>query len=155
MKRLVIGTVLGGFAAYLYDPEFGVERRARLLSLLREGKAGALQASQAASPIVESAVESVRPVARRLSTAVRSVDLTQPIKRVQPAATLRRMLGGAAVGVVIVYFIDPMKGAARRQSALDAGRRVIGQVVTAIEPVPGRVSDRLAESFESFKSKAS
>jgi len=155
MKRLIIGTVLGGFAAYLYDPELGVERRARLLSLLREGKAGALQASQAASPIVESAVESARPLVRRMSSTMRSVDLAQPVKRVQPAATLRRMLGGAAVGVAIVYFMDPMKGAARRQKALDAGRRAIGQLVTAIEPVPGRVSDRLTESFESFRSKAS
>jgi hypothetical protein len=148
MKRLAVGAALGGLAAYLYDPEFGVERRARLSALLRES---VLQAGRAASPILEAAP----PLARRITKAVSSVDLMQPIKRVQPAASLRRMLGAAAVGGVIVYFMDPVKGSARRQSALDAGRRAARQLAIAIEPVPSRVGESLVGSFESFKSKAS
>jgi hypothetical protein len=151
MKRLAIGAALGGFAAYLYDPEFGVERRARLSSQLRAGRASALQAGRAASPIIESA----RPVARRMTNAVSRVDWTQPLKRVRPAATLRRMLGAAVVGGALVYFMDPVKGSQRRQSALEAGRRTARQLAIAVKPMPGRVSDRLADSIESFKSKAS
>ncbi|HVD47454.1 MAG TPA: hypothetical protein VNG70_09250 [Candidatus Limnocylindria bacterium] len=90
-----------------------------------------------------------------MTTALGHIDLTQPIRRIQPAASLRRMLGAAAVGGVIVYFMDPVKGSARRQSALDAGRRALRQLTIAIQPVPGRVSDLVAESFESFKAKAS
>ena len=151
MKRLAIGAALGGLAAYLYDPELGVERRAQLSSLLRESRDKALQAGRAASPIVESA----RPLAQRMTTALGHIDLPQPIRRIQPVASLRRMLGAAAVGGVIVYFMDPVKGSARRQSALDAGRRALRQLTIAIQPVPGRVSDLVAESFESFKAKAS
>jgi hypothetical protein len=151
MKRLAVGAALGGVAAYLYDPEFGVERRAQFTSLIREGKARALKVGQTASPIVESA----RPLAQRVTTSLGSIDLMQPIKRVQPLASLRKMLGAAAVGAAIVYFTDPVKGSARRKSAFDAGRRAFRQLAVAVEPMPGRVSDLVAESFETFKAKAS
>ena len=148
MKRLAIGAALGGLAVYLYDPEFGVGRRARLSSVLR---AGALQAGRTASPIVESA----RPVAERVGSAMSRVDWARPIELVRPATTVRRMLGGAAVGAALVYFLDPAKGSQRRQSALEAGRRAVRELTIAVKPVPGYVSDRMADSIDSFRSKAS
>ena len=139
---------MGGLAAYLYDPELGAERRAQMSSLLR---ARAQQVGRIATPMVEAA----RPAAVRMTDAVSRVDWKRPIEKVHPVATLRKMLGGAAVGAAFVYFLDPVKGSMRRQSALEAGRRAVREVSAVITPVPGIVRDRLADSVETLKSKAS
>ena len=151
MKRLAIGAALGGLAVYLYDPQMGGERRSRLSSLWAENRASALQAGRAASQTIESA----RPLARRMTRAVGRGDLAQAFERVRPAASLPRLVGAAAVGGALVYFMDPVKGSERRHSALDAARLALRQVAMAVEPLPGRVGDQVAGAVETVKSKVS
>jgi hypothetical protein len=151
MKRLAIGAALGGLAVYLYDPELGAERRARLSSLWMENSASALQAGRAASQTIESA----RPLARRMTKAVGRGDWAQAFGRVRPSASLPRLLGAAAVGGVLVYFMDPVKGSERRHAALDVARSALRQVAMVVEPLPGRVGDQVADTVETVKSKLS
>ena len=130
MNRFAIGAALGGVTAYLYDPALGGERRGRLSSFWRENQAGALQAGRAASQTIESA----RPLARRVTRAVGRRDLAQAFDRGRSKATLPGLLGAAAVGGAIVYFMDPVRGLERRQSTLDAGRHAFGKMAKTITP---------------------
>src|SRR5665213_84015 len=100
MKRLTMGAVLGGLAVYLFDPELGEERRERLSSIWRENRGSVVQAGRVAS----QAAESARPLARRMTKAV----------------SLPKLIGAAVIGGTLVYFLDPVKGSARRQRLLSA-----------------------------------
>jgi gas vesicle protein len=149
MKRLALGAALGGLAVYLYDPERGADRRARLSTLWSENRATAMEAGRAASQTIESA----RPLARRVSNAVSSKDWAQAFEKDRSAGSIPGLVGAAAVGGALVYFLDPAKGSERRQSALEAGRRAVQQLATAVKPLPGRVSDRIGDSVASVKSR--
>jgi hypothetical protein len=151
MNRLTMGAALGGLAVYLFDPESGEERRERLLSLWRENRGSAAQAGR----VVTQAAESARPLARRMTKAVGRSDWTAPFDRRRPAVSLPKLIGAAAVGGALVYFMDPAKGSERRLSALDAGRGAVRQMATAVKPLLGLVSNHLADSVESVKSKVS
>lgn len=151
MNRLTMGAALGGLAVFLFDPESGEERRERLLSFWRDNQAGAVQAGRA----VSEAAESARPLARRMTKAVSSRDWARLIEKDRRKASLWGLIGAAAIGGALVYFIDPAKGAERRSSALNAGRSAVQQVATAVRPVVGRVSDQVAGSVASVKAKVS
>ena len=151
MNRLTMGAVFGGLAVYLFDPESGEKRRERLISLWRENQDSAVQAGR----VVSQAAESARPLARRMTKAVGRGDLTKAFDRGGPAISLPKLLGAAAIGGTLVYFLDPAKGSERRQSALDAGRGAVRQLATAVKPLLGLVSNHLADSVESVKSKVS
>ena len=152
MKRLTMGAALGGLAVYLFDPELGDERRARLFSLWRENRGSVVQAGQAAS----QAVESARPLARHITKAVGRGDWAQAFDRGRPAVSLPKLIGAAAIGGTLVYFLDPVHGSERRQwllSKLDAGRQAARQTVNAVKPHAGRASDEVADVVEGGKSK--
>lgn len=151
MNRLAIGAALGGLAVYLYDPESGADRRERLLSVWQENRGTALQAGRAASETIQSA----RPVAQRMAKAVSGTDWMQALDRSRPKASVPRLVGAAAVGGALVYFMDPVKGSERRLSALDAGRRAFRYVAEAVKPLPGVVGDRVAGAVDVVKSKVS
>jgi gas vesicle protein len=151
MNRLTMGAALGGLAVYLFDPESGEERRERLLSLWRENRGSAAQAGR----VVSQAAESARPLARRMTKAVGRGDWTAAFDRGRPAISLPKLIGAAAVGGALVYFVDPAKGSERRHSALDAGRGAVRQLATAVKPLLGLVSNHLADSVDSVKSKVS
>jgi hypothetical protein len=150
MKRIALGAALGGLAVYLYDPELGERRRGRLSSLWQENRDGALQAGRTAS----EAIDSARPLARRITKAVGRGSWPLVIERGRPAASLPRLIGAAALGGAVVYFMDPVKGSARRMSALDAGRRVARQIASITEPVHGRIGDQVADAADRVKSRA-
>jgi gas vesicle protein len=152
MKRLAMGVALGGLAVYLFDPELGEERRERLFSLGRENLGSAVQAGRAAS----QAVESARPLARRMTKAVGRGDWAQAFDRGRPSVSLPKLIGAAAIGGTLVYFLDPVRGSERRQwllSRLEAGRQAARQTVNAVKPQAGRVSDQVADAVEGVKSK--
>jgi gas vesicle protein len=152
MKRLAMGAAVGGLAVYLFDPELGEERRERLLSLWRENRRSAVQAGRAAS----RAVESARPVVRHMSKAVDRGDWAEAFNRGRPAASLPKLIGAAAFGGAVVYFMDPVHGSERRQwllSRLEAGRQAARQRVKAVKSHAGRVSDQVADGVEDVKSK--
>jgi hypothetical protein len=149
MNRLAIGAALGGLAVYLYDPESGPDRRERLLAVWQENRGTALQAGRAASETIQSA----RPLARRMTKAVSQADWAQAFER--PKASVPKLVGAAAVGGAIVYFMDPVKGSERRLSALDAGRQAFRYLADAVRPLPGVVGDRVAGAVDSVKSKVS
>jgi gas vesicle protein len=160
MNRLTMGAALGGLAVYLFDPDLGEERRERLLSLWREYRGSALQAGRAAS----RAVESARPVARRMTKAVGQGDRAEALDRGRPAVSLPILLGAAAIGGILVYFLDPVEGVERRQRLLStwqdlrpsspkAERQAAQQTAKAVKPHPGRVSDHGADAAKAVKSK--
>ena len=151
MKRLALGAALGGLAVYLYDPELGENRRGRLNSLWRENRNSALQAGRTASETIDSA----RPLASRISKAIGSRGWPVVIERGRRATSLSTLLGAAALGGAAVYFMDPVKGSARRLSAVDAGRRAARNVASITEPVRGRVADKVTDSADRFKSRVS
>ena len=151
MKRIALGAALGGLAVYLYDPESGENRRGRLSSLLRENRNSALQAGRTASETIDSA----RPLARHITKAIGRGGWPVVIERGRRAPTLPGLIGAAAIGGAVVYFMDPVKGAARRMSALDAGRRAVRQIASITEPVRGRVGDQVTSAADRFKSRVS
>ena len=151
MKRIALGAALGGLAVYLYDPESGENRRGRLSSLLRENRNSALQAGHTASETIDSA----RPLARRITKAIGRGRWPVVIERGRRAPTLPGLIGAAAIGGAVVYFMEPVKGAARRMSALDAGRRAVRQIASITEPVRGRVGDQVTSAADRFKSRVS
>jgi gas vesicle protein len=152
MNRLAMGAVLGGLAVYLYDPELGEERRERLLSVLRENRDSATRTGRAAS----LAVESARPLARRMTKTVGGIDWAEPFDRNRPAASLPKLIGAAAIGGTLVYFLDPVKGSERRQwllSTLETGLRAARRTAKAVKPHVDRVSDQVADAAEGVKPK--
>ena len=149
MNRLAIGAALGGLAVYLYDPELGEMRRGRLSSLWRENRNSALQAGRTASETIDSA----RPLARRITQAIGRGSWPLVIERGRRASSLPVLIGAAAVGGAVVYFMDPVKGSARRMSALDAGRRAVRQVASITEPVRGQVGDQVTSAAERIMSR--
>jgi hypothetical protein len=129
---MAVGAVLGGLAVYLYDPVSGENRRARLASIWRENRNGALQAGRTASETIDSA----RPLARRLTKAIGR----------RRATSLPALLGAAAVGGTAVYFMDPVKGSARRLQAFGIGRDVVRQIGNVAKPLPGQVGDQFTNA---------
>ena len=162
MKRIATGAALGGLAVYLYDPALGERRRERLLSLWRENRDSAVQAGRAASQVAESA----RPLARRMTNAVRRSELAEAFDRGRPATSLPWIIGAVAIAGALVYFLAPVKGSDRRQrllyawqerqhSTMEAGRRAARQTAEAIKPIADRVNDQVADAVESVKSMVS
>jgi len=151
MKRIAIGAALGGLAVYLYDPELGERRRGRLSSLWSENRNSALQARRAASDTIDSA----RPMARRITRAIGRGSWPVVIERGGRAISLPGLVGAAAVGGVVVYFMDPVRGSARRSSAWDAARGAARHVASITEPVRGRVEDQVTDAADRFKSRVS
>jgi hypothetical protein len=149
MNRLVAGAALGGLAVYFYDPEMGETRRGRLLSVWEENRDSAMSARRVAANTLESA----RPLARRMTKAVGRADWSKALDRGRSASTLPKLIGAAAIGGVLVYFLDPAKGSQRRSSALDAGRRATRQVADVVSSVSGRVGDQVAGTVHEFRSK--
>jgi hypothetical protein len=142
LKRIAFGAALGGLAVYFYDPELGESRRERLSSLWHENRGGVLRAGRAASETIDSA----RPLARSIGRGILPM-----ANRVRPAATLRRLVGAAAVGGAVVYFMDSARGSARRLRVVGTGRkaaREIGSMVSSI-------ADQGANAAERIKSKVS
>jgi hypothetical protein len=151
MKRIALGAALGGLAVYLYDPELGEDRRGRLSSLWRENRNTVLKAGRTASETIDSA----RPLARRITKAVGRGSWPVVIERGRRATTLPGLIGAAAIGGALVYFLDPVKGSARRVSALDAGRQAARRIAGIVEPLSDRVRDKGAEAADLFKSRVS
>jgi len=149
MNRLALGAALGGLAAYLYDPESGAQRRDRLSAMWQENRDNAMQAGRAASETIDSA----RPLARRVSRAVANTDWASALERTRPKASVPRLLGAAAVGGVVVYFMDPAKGSQRRMSALDAGRQAVDYLVAVVKPLPSQVGSRVTDAVAGVRSK--
>jgi len=141
MNRLAMGAALGGLAVYLYDPELGEERRERLFSLWQENRGSAVQAGRA----VSQAAESARPLARRMTKAVGRREWAEAFDRGRPPIGLTKLIGAAVIGGTLVYFLDPVEGAERRQRLLSA--------VKAVTPHADRVSDQVADAVEGVRSK--
>jgi hypothetical protein len=148
MKRIAIGAALGGLAVYLYDPELGETRRERLSSLWHENRNGVLQAGRTASETIDSA----RPLARRITTSIGRGDWRLG-RRIRPVASLPGFVGAVAVGGAVVYFMDPIEGGARRQQAMETGRRAARQIAGIFKPVPGHIGDQVNNAAERIKSK--
>jgi gas vesicle protein len=155
MNRLTMGAVLGGVAVYLFDPELGEERRERLSSLWRENRGSAVQAGRA----VSQAAESARPFARRMTNAVARGDWAEAFDRGRPGVSLPKLIGAAAIGGSLVYFLNPFRGSERRQrllsawqekrhSTLEAVRQAARQTATAVKPHAGRVSAQVVDSID-------
>src|ERR1700680_1058764 len=106
MKRLATGAASGGLAVYLCDPTLGEQRRDRLFSFWRENRDTAVQAGHAASQIAESA----RPLASRMTKAVRRGEWTEAFARSRPASRLPWLIGAVAIGGALVYFLAPVEG---------------------------------------------
>jgi gas vesicle protein len=149
MKRLAVGVALGGFAAYLFDPKLGADRRERLYSLWQDNRDNAVQVGQTAS----RALESARPVARRVTKAVGRGDWAQMFERRRPSSNLPKLISAAAVGGALMFFLDPVRGSDRRRSALAAGRRAVAKVVEVAKTVPDRDAGPSADSGSGVKSR--
>lgn len=151
MKRLAMGAALGAVAAYLGDPKLGAARRERLASMWQDNRDNAVEAGQKAS----RAFESARPVARRMTQAVGSRDLAKLLQRRRSSATLPKLIGAAAVGGALMYFLDPVRGPERRRSMLVNGRRGVAKVVDAAKTVGSRFDGPSADSGDRAKSQVS
>ena len=151
MKRIALGAALGGLAVYLYDPELGENRRGRLSSLWRENRNSALQAGRTASETIDSAL----PLARRITKAIGRGTWPVVIERGRRSMSLPGLIGAAAIGGAVVYFMDPVKGSARRMSAIVAARGAARHVASIAEPVRGRVEDQVTDAADRFRSRVS
>ena len=151
MKRLAMGAAVGSLAAYLFDPQLGAERRERVYSLWQDNRDTAVQAGQKASRVVESA----GPVARRVTKAVGAGDWAKVFEPRRRSATLPKLIGAAAVGGALVYFLDPVRGSERRTSMVAKGRQAVTRIVNAAQTIPTRVGDSSADSGSSAKSRVS
>jgi hypothetical protein len=149
MKRLAVGAALGGFAAYLFDPKLGAERRDWLSSLWRDNRDTAIQAGQTAS----RALESARPVARRMTKAVGRGDWAQVFERRRPSVSVPKLIGAAAVGGALMYFLDPVRGPERRRSLIATGRRAVAKMIDVARTAPGRVDGSAGDSEDRVKSR--
>ena len=149
MKRLAMGAAVGSLAAYLFDPKLGAERRERLYSVWQDNKETAVQAGKTAS----RAVESARPVALRVTKAVGAGDWAKMIAPRRRSASLPKLLGAAAVGGALMYFLDPVRGPERRRSSVLAGRRAFAKIVSAAKTLPDRVGASSADSGSGTKSR--
>ena len=149
MKRLAVGAALGSLAAYLFDPNLGAERRERVYSLWQDKKDTAVQAGQTAS----RAFESARPVAARVTKAVGAGDWAKAFEPRRRSSSLPKLVGAAAVGGALMYFLDPVRGPERRRSSVMAGRRAIAKIVSAAKTVPDRVGASSADSGPDAKSR--
>ena len=149
MKRLAVGVALGGLAAYFYDPKQGADRRDRIYSLWQENRDTAVQAGQTAS----RALESARPVARRVTQAVARGDWAQMFERRRPSSSVPKLIGAAAVGGALMYFLDPVRGSERRRSAVQAGRRAFGKIAEVAKTVPGDEGEASGDSGNRVKSR--
>ena len=135
MKRIAVSAALGGLAAYLFDPKLGEERRERLYALWQDNRDTAVQAGQTAS----RAFESARPVAERVTKAISRRDLAQLLERRRGSAILPKLIGAAAVGGALVYFLDPVRGSERRRSTLVTSRKAVAMIVDSIKTAGGRI----------------
>ena len=135
MKRLAMGAALGAVAAYLGDPKLGAERRERLVSLWNDNRDTAVEAGQTA----KGAFDSARPVARRVTQAIASADLAKLLERRRASVTVPRLIGAAAVGGALMYFLDPVRGPERRRSMLAKGRQVATKTIDAAKVARTRV----------------
>ena len=99
-----------------------------------------------------------------MTKAVGRGDLTKAFDRGRPAISLPKLIGAAAIGGTLVYFLDPVKGSERRQrllsawqekrhSTLEAARQAARQAAKAVTPHADRVSDQVADAAEGVKSK--
>jgi hypothetical protein len=149
MKRLAVGAALGGLAAYLFDPNLGAERRERLYSVWQDNRDTAVEAGHKASRVLESA----RPVASRVTKAIGQRELAQLLGRRRRSASLPKLIGAAAVGGALMYFLDPVRGPERRRSTIVAGRKMVDKVVEAAQTVPDRVGKQSADSGNRAKSR--
>lgn len=149
MNRIAIGAALGGLAVYLYDPALGANRRGRLTSLWQENRNGVLRAGRTASETIDSA----RPVARRITKSIGRGNWPVVIDRGRPAASLPRLIGAAAFGGAVVYFMDPVKGSGRRLQVIGIGRRAVRQIASIIKPMRGDIGDQATSTASRIKSK--
>jgi len=148
MKRLAVGATLGGLAAYLFDPKVGEVRRDRLYSLWQDNRDTAVQAGQTAS----RAFESARPVAERVTKAVGRGDWAQVFESRRRSITLPKLIGAAAVGGALMYFLDPVRGSERRRSALVTGRRAVAKIADSVKTAGGRIGGPDADTRARAKS---
>ena len=149
MKRLAMGAAAGAIAAYLGDPKLGAQRRERLVSLWQDNRDTAVQAGQTA----RGAFDSARPVARRVTQAIGSRDLAKLLERRRSSVTVPKLIGAAAVGGALMYFLDPVRGSERRRSAVANGRRAVNKIVAAAQTIPSRVGATSADSGTRSKSQ--
>jgi gas vesicle protein len=149
MRRLAFGAALGSLAAYLFDPKMGAERRERFHSLWQDNRETAVQAGQRASRAFESAA----PVARRMTKAVGRGDWAQVFERRRRSFGLPKLIGAAAVGGALMYFLDPVRGAERRSSTLVAGRKAVNKVVETAKTARRRASGSSVDSGSRVKSQ--
>jgi hypothetical protein len=146
-----MGAALGAVAAYLGDPKLGAERRERLVSLWNDNRDTAVQAGQTA----KGAFESARPVAKRVTQAIGSRDLAKLLERRRSSGTLPRLIGAAAVGGALVYFLDPLRGAERRSMMLAKGRQLASKAVDTAKAARNRVGTSSEHTAKRAKSQVS
>jgi len=140
---------LGGFAAYLFDPKLGAERRERIVALWQDNRDTAVQAGQTAS----RAFESARPVARRVTKAVGLGDWAQVFEPRRRSSSIPKLIGAAAVGGALMYFLDPVRGPERRRSMIATSRRAVDKIVNAAKTFSGQAGDSAADSEDRVKSR--
>ncbi|HEY8798568.1 MAG TPA: YtxH domain-containing protein [Candidatus Dormibacteraeota bacterium] len=146
---MAVGAALGGFAAYLFDPKLGAERRERIVALWQDNRDTAVQAGQTAS----RAFESARPVARRVTKAVGLGDWAQVFEPRRRSSSIPKLIGAAAVGGALMYFLDPVRGPERRRSMIATSRRAVDKIVNAAKTFSGQAGDSAADSEDRVKSR--
>ena len=151
MKRLAVGAALGGLAAYLFDPKLGAERRERLYSLWQDNRDTAVEAGQKAS----RAFESARPVAQRVTKAVGAGDWAKLFEQRRRSTSVPKLIGAAAIGGALMYFMDPVRGPERRRTAIVTGRQAAAKIVESVKTQGGRIGGPPGDTSARAKSRVS
>jgi hypothetical protein len=88
-----------------------------------------------------------------VTKAVGRGDWAQVLERRRRSFGLPKLIGAAAIGGALMYFLDPVRGAERRSSTLGVGRRVVNKVVETAQTARRRVSGSSVDDGSSVKSR--
>jgi hypothetical protein len=88
-----------------------------------------------------------------VTKAVGLGDWAQVFEPRRRSSSIPKLIGAAAVGGALMYFLDPVRGPERRRSMIATSRRAVDKIVNAAKTFSGQAGDSAADSEDRVKSR--